>query len=146
VIRKLKILLGTIPLALTIGVTVYAQDSTSRKFDEFIGELDEEDLMARLDSFANELKNRPDAQGYIIVYRTRHDAAAISQRHAHRAKDYLVRVRHIAGNRIVTVDGGMTGCLTYELWIVPPGASPPERRFTYKYSLGRLNTGHRRRT
>ena len=50
-----------------------AQDITARKFDEFVGEVDDEDMLARLDNFAIELMNRPNTQGHIIVYRTRRD-------------------------------------------------------------------------
>lgn len=114
-----------------------AQESKaeSKKYDEFIGELDFEDLMARLDFFAIELQKQPNAQGHIIVYRTRSDSPAVGRQHADRAKDYMIKTRGIDPRRILTVDGGMTGCLTYELWIVPPGAPPPTRRFTYQYSL-----------
>ena len=121
-----------------IGSSVFAQDgAVSRKFDEFIGEVDYEDLMARLDNFGIELLKQPSAQGQIIVYRSRRDPPSVSEGFALRAKDYLVSQRRIDRNRLMTVDGGMTGCLMYELWIVPSGASPPERRYTYKYPLKR---------
>lgn len=107
----------------------------ARKFNEFIGEVDNEHLMALLDNFAIEFQKHPDAQAHIIVYRTRSDPPAVGHRYAFKAKDYLISVRGVDKRRVITVDGGMTGCLTYELWIVPPGAPPPERRYTYKYSL-----------
>lgn len=131
---------------LVIAPGVFAQESShaSRKVDEFIGEVDYEDLIARLDNFAIELQNQPGALGHVIVYRSRRDPPSISQRYALLARDYLVRQRGIARNRLVTADGGRSGCLMYELWIVPPGAAPPERRFTYKYPLER-RTGVRRR-
>jgi hypothetical protein len=116
---------------------VFAQDAGSCKVDEFVGEVDSDDLKARLDNFAIALNHQPNALGHIIVYRTRHDPPAVSQRYALRAKDYLVNQRNIDPKTLVTIDGGMTGCLMYELWIVPPGASPPARRFTYKYPLKR---------
>ena len=117
--------------------TISAQESkpAAQKYDEFIGELDYEDLMARLDFFAIELQKQPNAQAHIIVYRTRSDPPAVGRQHAHRAKDYMIKTRGIDPRRILTVDGGMTGCLTYELWMVPQGAPPPTRRFTYQYSL-----------
>jgi hypothetical protein len=124
-------------VVLAICTAVVAQTGATRKVDEFVGEVDEEDLLARLDNFAIALNDDPKSQGQIIVYRTRRDGPSVSHRHLLRAKDYLVRQRHIDASRIVTVDGGMTGCLSYELWIVPPGASPPERRFAYKYPLKR---------
>jgi hypothetical protein len=132
-------------LVLIAGPNVFGQDSdpVSHKFDEFIAEVDYEDLMARLDNFAIELMKQPNAQGHIIVYRSRRDLPAISRRYALRAKDYLVKQRRVDGSKLVTVDGGMSGCLMYELWIVPAGGSPPERRFTYKYPLKERVRGRR---
>ncbi len=141
---KLATFILAILLVLTRGAAASAQTSASRKLDEFIEEVDYEDLIARLDNFAVALMKELNAQGQIIVYRTRRDSPAIGYRYALRAKDYLVRQRRMDGSRIVTVDGGMTGCLTYELWIVLARASPPERRFTYKYPLKRY-TGVRKR-
>jgi hypothetical protein len=134
--NQLIFLIAIAAVILTVIPKVSAQDSQpSRKFDEFIGEVDYEDLLARLDGFAVALQNEPNAQGQIIVYRSRRDAPGISNKYARRAMDYLVKQRSIPRNRLVSVDGGMSGCLTYELWIVPPGSAPPARRFTYKYPL-----------
>jgi hypothetical protein len=132
---KLATFIFAILVVLTMSAAASAQTSASRKLDEFVGEVDYEDLIARLDNFALALMKEPNAQGQIILYRTRRDSPAIGYRYALRAKDYLVRQRRMDGSRLVTVDGGMTGCLMYELWIVPAGAAPPERRFTYKYPL-----------
>ena len=123
-------------VVLIAAATAFAQESKpqAKKFDEFIGEADFEDIMARLDNFSIELKNRPNAQAHIIFYRTRRDGPAVSRAYLHEAKQYMLR-RGLDPKTIITVDGGMTGCKMYELWIVPPGAEPPERRFTYEYSL-----------
>ena len=131
-----SILTAVVGILIAAG-TVFAQETQpkAQKFDEFTGEADYEHLMARLDNFLIELQQQPNAQGHIIVYRSRRDSAAVSNRYALRAKDYLVRVRRGDAARIHTFDGGMTGCLTYELWIVPPGADSPPRRFTYQYPL-----------
>jgi hypothetical protein len=136
----LKVL--SMAIVITVIVTsaspAFAQDpQVPRKVDEFIAELDTEDLMARLDIFAAAVQNDPNAQAQIIVYRSRRDAPDVSRRYGLLAKKYLVNVRHIDRAKVVTVDGGMSGCLTYELWIVPLGAAPPSRRFTYKYPLKR---------
>ena len=126
--------------------TALAQEASpvSRKIDEFIGEVDLGDLKARLDNYAIELQNQSGALGHIIVYRSRRDPPSVSHSHAILAKDYLVKTRGIERNKLVTVDGGMSGCLMYELWIVPPGAAPPDRRFTYKYPLARRTSVRRR--
>jgi hypothetical protein len=123
-------------VVLVAAAGTFAQESQpqAQKFEEFIGEADYEHVMAILDNFSIEFKNRPNAKAHIIVYRTRHDSPAVSYQHLFRARDYMLR-RGVDPKKIVLVDGGMTGCLMYELWFVPRGAQPPERRFTYKYSL-----------
>jgi hypothetical protein len=143
---KSWVILIAIAVVLISGSTALAQEASpvSRKIDEFIGEVDLGDLKARLDNYAIELQNQPGALGHIIVYRSRRDPPSVSRSHAILAKDYLVKTRGIEGNELVTVDGGMSGCLMYELWIVPPGAAPPERRFTYKYPFTRRTTVRRR--
>lgn len=147
--HNLKLLM--IPIALTsvliVGPDAFAQETsqTSRRIDEFIGEVDYEDLIARLDNFTIALQNQPNAKGHIIVYRSRRDPPSISHRYALLASDYLVKTRGIDRSRLVAVDGGRSGCLTYELWIVPPGAASPERRFTYRYPIERRSDTRRRR-
>jgi hypothetical protein len=137
VINRKFLVAIAIALVLYIAPKVVAQQSgqPSRKIDEFIGEVDYEDLIARLDNFFMELMKQPNAQGHIIVYRSRRDSPSISQLYGRRAENYLIKLRRIDRNRLVIVDGGMSGCLMYELWIVPPSGSSPERRYTYKYPL-----------
>lgn len=131
---------------LTLCSSALAQEGgqAAHKIDEFIGEVDRGDLKARLDNYAIALQSQPDAVGHIIVYRSRRDPPGVSHRYALLASEYLVKTRGIDRNRLLTVDGGMTGCLMYELWAVPPGAGPPERRFTYKYPLKRHTSTRRR--
>lgn len=128
-----------IAVILITAPAAFAQESgpASRKIDEFIGDVDRGDLKARLDNFAIELQNEPGALGHVIVYRSRRDPPGVSQKYVLLARDYLLRQRGIPRNRLVTADGGRSGCLMYELWIVPPGAAPPERRFTYQYPAER---------
>lgn len=123
-------------LSLSAPLFVFAQESAqpaARKIDEFIGEVDYEDLIARLDNFAVELQSQPNSQAHIIVYRGRRDPPGISHRLALTAKDYMLMERGISPDRVATFDGGMSGCLTYELWLVPAGATSPDRRFTYRH-------------
>ena len=97
------------------------------KFDEFEA-LSFDDDKARLDNFVIALQNRPDAQGYIIMYqgsdrnsiRTK-NVDALSQK----TLDYLVGARGVDPRRLVIIRGGNRLRTTYELWIVPPGANPP---------------------
>lgn len=79
----------------------------------------------RLDKFAIELLQEPDAQAYIIAYGGRRGRAGEAQSAADNAKSYLVTKRGFDASRIVTVDGGYRENLSVELWIVPGGATPP---------------------
>lgn len=100
-----------------------------RKFDEF-GDIARDDEKARLDNFAIQLQQEPEAQGYIFIYsgtgrRIRPDYA---QKRTARVRDYLINARGIDSRRIVTLEGPPRAEPTVELWIVPPGAAPPSPR------------------
>jgi hypothetical protein len=103
----------------------------ARKFDEF-GDIQNSDLIARLDNFAIQLQNEPTSKGFILVYRTRRDLPGLNNRLAFRSKDYLVNSRAVSSDRMVTVDGGEADCQTQELWIVPPGTAPTPRGDAYQ--------------
>jgi hypothetical protein len=94
------------------------------KFDE-IGEIQRDDEKARFDVFAIELQNSPGAQGYIIAYGGRNKRFGTGRQRAERARDYLVGTRGIDASRIVILDGGARETGSTQLWIVPPGATPP---------------------
>lgn len=110
----------------------FAQTSEprARMLDEF-GDIQASDLIARLDNLAIQLQNEPTARGFLIVYRERRDLPGLSNRYAHRMRDYLVETRGVSSERVVTVDGGIAGCLTQELWIVSPGGAPKPRPDAY---------------
>ena len=107
-----------------------AQTSTIRDpirdFDQF-GDIKCEDEYARLDNFALQLQQEPNAKGVIIFYGgrvfrgklpRRRDAAA----RAARLKPYLVQRRGIK-NQVIVIDGGYAEEWHVELWVAPPGAS-----------------------
>lgn len=97
------------------------------KFDEFESMAFDDDK-ARLDTFAIQLQNNPDAQGYIIMYQGT-DRNSVRNRNveklSRRTLDYLVNTRGIDARRIVITNWGTRPTTTYELWLIPPGASPP---------------------
>lgn len=97
------------------------------KFDEF-DSLSFDDDKARLDAFAIELQNNPDAQGYVILYQGT-DKLSKRERNADkigkRTLDYLVKVRGVDPRRIVITNWGTRPKTRYELWVIPPGAQPP---------------------
>jgi hypothetical protein len=104
--------------AKTASVTQTICDSpASRLFDQY-GNISFTKEKSRLDMFANQLKEMPGAQGYLIAYND-------SRKRAERAKQYLVDKHNVEAERIVVVEGGKREDLTIELYIVPAGANPP---------------------
>jgi hypothetical protein len=100
------------------GITKY------RPFDKYSA-IAFSDEKARLDNFAAALHGEPSFKGYIVVYAGRRARADEAQAHAARAKEYLVKVRAIEAERIVTIDGGHRDELEVELYTLPPGLSDP---------------------
>jgi len=96
-----------------------------RKIDSF-GAINCEDEMARLDNFALEIQNSPEAQAYISVYGGRRDTRRNEVRaRLSRIRYYLLNNRMIASDRIILVNGGYRERFTVELWIRPRGEVAP---------------------
>lgn len=95
-----------------------------KPFDVY-GPIDSEDEAARLDNFAIQLMEEPVSEGCIIAYGGRFGRAGEALVRAERARKYLSEKRDVARDRIIVVDGGFREDMTFELWIVPPGAEPP---------------------
>jgi hypothetical protein len=125
----------------------------ARKFDEF-GDIYCEDEKARLDNFAIELQNNPDAQGYIIFYGGkrhpsfyRHSSRLELPRRGEsaargaRLKPYISSTRGIDIDRVVVINGGYRDLWAAELWIVPKGAKPPVPTATVKPQEIRFRRG-----
>jgi hypothetical protein len=93
-------------------------------FDNY-GDIRFSDEKARLDNFAIQLLNDPDATGYITVYPGRKAVVAEAQIRGNRARDYIINVRHIDPARVKTIDGGYRPDFTIYLQLVPTGAEPP---------------------
>jgi hypothetical protein len=68
-----------IALSLDSFAQIRQSNQTARKFDEF-GDIYMTDIKARIDGFAEALRNEPNARGFIIVYRTRRDLPGLSSR------------------------------------------------------------------
>lgn len=127
--------IGAICLAMYSACVAPAQaiKESAIKFDEF-GDIQASDLIARLDNLAIHLQNEPNTRAFLIVYRTRRDLPGLSNRYAHRMRNYMVQARGISPERVITVDGGEASCLTQELWIVSPGGAPQPRPDAYSNS------------
>jgi hypothetical protein len=105
------------------GFSRMAQSEWPRKFDEF-GNIQCEDELARLDSFAIELQNHPNLIGYVIIYGGRIGRRNEAKARAARMYYYLVHSRGVARNRVIIVDGGFRETLMGELWISQSGLVP----------------------
>jgi hypothetical protein len=95
-----------------------------RKFGEFPSVAFNEDK-ANFDNFAVELQADPTATGYIIVYNGRRSRPGRLTTLVNRTRDYLVNTRNIDASRIAIVNGGVRDVDTFELWVVPKGATAP---------------------
>ena len=95
-------------------------DPLPRRLGEYVGVWEEK---TRLGGLADELRNDPAAQGYLICYGGRRSRRDEARRRCERAQGYLsTHFRGIDALRLVTVDGGFRERPTVELWLVPSGA------------------------
>jgi hypothetical protein len=94
-------------------------------FDNY-GDIKFEDEKARLDNLAVQLMNQPQSSGSLLMSAGRETFENETTERLSRATSYLVEVRDIHPNRIVTVDCGFSQELRIQLWVVPLGATFPE--------------------
>ena len=83
---------------------------------------------ANLDNFAVALQAEPGARGYVIVYNGRRSRPGRATQLGERSRQYLVNTRNLDPSRIVVVNGGTRETDSFELWLVPQGATPPQPR------------------
>lgn len=102
----------------------YAQVSLEKRDDYDIRGY--EDDMARLDDFAIQLQNDPDATGYIIIYGGKQGRKNEAKQRLVCMKNYLVKNRGIQASRLVMIDGGFRNTFHCELWLMHRGAEPPK--------------------
>lgn len=145
-VRTFKIAL----LVLLAGLSVHGSDAPpTQKFDDY-GDVNCEDEWARLDNFAIGLSQSPAATGYIIFYGGRRFRGRLPKRgeaaaRAARIQPYLVKRRGVAADRIIVINGGYAEAFHVELWIVPPGAVPPEPISTVSEHEIRFTRGRARK-
>ncbi|HKR01225.1 MAG TPA: hypothetical protein VJT09_11160 [Pyrinomonadaceae bacterium] len=127
------------------GILLFVQPGTTSSpqggpsapalFDKF-SILNYEDAMARLDNFAVEVKSAPGSVAYIISYgmiqgrgrtssriRNTNQAAALNM--AKRYKNYLISKGGFDEQTVRIIDGGKRAEPGFELFIIPPGGTPP---------------------
>ena len=111
------------------------------KLDEFERTSDE-DVRARIDVFFIDLNNNPTAEGYLISFGTAKEIAL-------RTKQILasIKFRKYDPQRITLVNGGFSGIMKTECWIVPAGAENPKPESTAKKltEFGKATSGEIKR-
>jgi hypothetical protein len=121
-------------LAITFCTTGSAATAPTRPFDEF-GDINCEDEMARLDNFAIQLQSDPSSKGLIVFYggrrlRGRLPKKGEAEARAARLKPYLVERRGVPKDQVMVVGWGYSEEWFVQLWIVPRGATIPDRKPT----------------
>ena len=115
-------------IALLGGTASYALTNPdvppNRKVDSY-GGISFKDEKARLDAFAAELKKEPHSQGYIMVYAGKRARRGEAHARGQRARAYLLGNWVMHEKQVVAIDGGHRESRATELFIVPPGGSPP---------------------
>jgi hypothetical protein len=96
-----------------------------KPFDQFQSVAFDDDK-ARLDNLAIELQGAPDSQAYIIIYAGRTSRAGQADLLGRRTMDYLTNQRGVDSRRITIINGGYRDTDFIEIFICPPGATPPQ--------------------
>jgi len=142
-------------LLLSCAVSVSAQTKEARKITEF-DSYSCDDLLVRLDYFANDVRKESNVKGFVIVYEGRY-SKTVNNKGENELKTFLPRFgesayriqlmqNHLLNFRgfskeiFLFVSGGFRENHTVELWIVPNGANPPKSSSTLediKYRKGK---------
>ena len=126
------------------------------KFDEY-GDIKWEDEKARLDNFAIQIMNIPFSRGALITFAGNPTYKGEAAFRLRRATDYLVNIRKVLRERLITTDAGYRTELITQLYVLPSDATVPapdpygllplsEVRFTKpKPNLNRRSPSRRRK-
>jgi hypothetical protein len=111
--------------ATTAIVTKTPTPPECRKFDEFQSVAFDDDK-ARFDNLAIELQNSPDSTAYIIIYAGKNSRRGQADLLGKRSMDYLTITRGVGAQRLVFINGGYRDTDFFEVWLCPPGVTPPQ--------------------
>jgi hypothetical protein len=81
--------------------------------------------IAILDLLANELRNEPNAKGYVILYGGRQGRGGEIQVRMSCMRSYMLNNFGLRAERFIISHGGFRENATMELWVVPEGGCPP---------------------
>ncbi len=133
-----------IPLILAFSLNVFCRQSrlaASRMLFSSAHTNASCELAAAFGVLADELKNDPDATGYIVIYNGPNDPSGLFHRHSLGARNVLVNEGHIDPSRITIIKGGSREEFLAEYWLVPKGASPPKMGPLWKPELQQKASG-----
>ena len=88
------------------------------------GSISWNDEKIRLDNFAIQLSNQPEAIGYVYVQVAQISCSGEGVAHAILVKRYLTEVRHLPWNRVAWRDLGYGESFEVSLWLFPAGQPP----------------------
>lgn len=126
------------------GVAALPTLTPPKRFDEFPSVTHDDDK-ARFDNLAIELQNNPGSTGYVVAYAGRNSRPGEADRMGQRAVEYLTTMRGLSRDRVRFVNGGYRETNSFELWLVPQGATPPSPTPTLTPEQIRPTTRHTRR-
>jgi len=95
------------------------------KFDAF-EEMMTDNILARLDLFAQQLGKDERVSAFIVAYRREDQLPGPFLRDIYGYRNYLVNMRGVDPDRTIVIDGGIGEKRVTELWLVPNGASFPK--------------------
>ncbi len=126
-------------LFLSFAISISAQTKEAQKIEQFrIVQCD--DYLARMDNFSVQAQNDPSAFFYVFIYegkeskynsqKKREEIVAPTFGSAKAKivsmKKYLTVMRGVSKDRIQFIEGGFRETSEAEIWLVPPGATPPK--------------------
>ncbi|HEX8558828.1 MAG TPA: hypothetical protein VF668_12020 [Pyrinomonadaceae bacterium] len=112
-------------------------------FDAFGDRVYETDWLARLDSMAVEMMNRPYTKAFIVAYGVPNRLPGWPLRRANWAFGVLTKGRGLAPERVEVVFGGYRDEVKYEHWLMPAGERPPVEPFDFAAALTREKTAYK---
>ena len=120
---KIRRLFFTFLLSLAAFQFCFSQEKPKAVLFEEFGNINCEELLARMDAFYNVLSNDPSSQGYIIIYGKGDET--VRKLSYELLINGSIKFRNFDKSRIVRIRGAERENLEIELWKVPAGAEKP---------------------
>ncbi len=131
-----------LPIVFLFAVTLVARAQDPRKFDQW-GDLSFRDEKARLDNAAIQLRDDCGFTIYLVIHGAKQSCVGEARARGVRAKNYLVRYRHIKPRQIVWIDAGYRDEFVTDVWIWPPDMEPPAKTHEDNVGSNELTLDHR---